>query len=433
MYYEFILYLVLYSMEQSENLSEILFKPKFVYPETSVISNSGAPMPTLSRDDISFGFEKNFYRSIIKFDWVYCGGNALDIDEALAKICVSTAPRNRDGLYDTVKEYGNGHWNYEFNCIAQKRVVKAHECENSGDIKGASHNYRLAARYFAIAAYPFLKSDTLAVNSDVLGRISYKKMYDVDPDNGILKEMFFDVDGKKVTGYLHLPDLKEVYPCVVIVCSYEATISSFYRFVNDYLAKAKIAAFIIEMPGAMGSDKLDLADHFSLIVENAVDFLSTQNSIDSTNIGLVGYGMSATSCLRASIMQPNKIKAQAVLAPYVHSFFTDKEILNSLPLCLRSSICNRLDLDASNWDFVIPRLRPFSLKEQGLLSSSSKNKVPTLVAVVQDSVVTKDDLTLLKNNFSEITINCREKVGFSEFIRKSIDEVTKFFVDKFKN
>lgn len=420
-------------MEQSENLSEILFKPKFVYPETSVISNSGAPLPVLSREDVSFGFEKCFYRPIIKFDWVYCGGNALDIDEALAKICVSTAPRNREGLYDTVKEYGNGHWNYEFNCIAQKRIVKAHECENNGDVKGASHNYRLAARYFAIAAYPYLKSDILAVNSDVLGRTSYKKMFDVDPDSGIIKELSFTVNDLKATGYLHLPDLKEVYPCVVIVCSYETTISSFYRFITDHLAKSKIAAFVIEMPGALGSDKLDLADHFSLIVENAVDFLATQNSIDSTKIGLLGYGISATSCLRASIMQPGKIKAQVVLAPYVHSFFTDKEILNSLPLCLRSSICNRLGLDAGDWDLVIPRLRPFSLKEQGLLSSSCKNKVPTLVAVVRDSVVTKDDVILLKNNFSQITINSRENDGYSEFMRNSIKEANQFFVNNFKN
>lgn len=420
-------------MEDSLNLSEILFKPKFVYPETSVISNSGAELPALSREDISFGFVYDFYRPVLKFEWVFSGGSALDIDEALAKICVSKAPRSRETLYDTVKEYGSGHWNYEFNTIAQNRVNRAHECESKNDIKGASHNYRLASRYFAIAAYPFLKTDILAQNSDVLCRTTYKKMYDIDPTNGILQEHSFNVDGKKVTGYLHIPDLKQVYPCVIIVCPYESNFSYAYRFINDYLAKANICAFVIEMPGAGACEKLNLNDHFSMAIEEAIDYLSTLKYVDATNIGLFGSGIAATACIRASILKSSSVKALAVLAPYVHSFFTDKEILNSMPLCLRSSLCNRLDLDASSWDTLTPQFKVFSLKEQGILSGRGGCKVPTYVSIIKNSVVSRDDVTLLENNFSDITVLSNEKMGRAEFIRQSIGEVTKFFSEKFSN
>lgn len=50
----------------SQNLSETLFKPKFDYPETSMISNSGVDLPVLSRHDPLLGFHKNFYRPIFK-------------------------------------------------------------------------------------------------------------------------------------------------------------------------------------------------------------------------------------------------------------------------------------------------------------------------------------------------------------------------------
>ena len=59
----------------SQNLSETLFKPKFDYAETSTISNSACPLPTLSRRDPYFGFEENFYRPILKFTcahWWQC-------------------------------------------------------------------------------------------------------------------------------------------------------------------------------------------------------------------------------------------------------------------------------------------------------------------------------------------------------------------------
>lgn len=420
-------------MEDSLNLSEILFKPKFVYPETSVISNSGVELPTLSREDISFGFVAEFYRPILKFEWVFSGGSALDIDEALAKICVSKSQRNRETLFDTVKEYGSGHWNYEFNTIAQNRVNKAHDCESRNDIFGASHNYRLAARYFAIAAYPFLKGDVLAQNSDVLCRSSYKKMYDIDPSNGILQEHSFIVDNKKVTGYLHIPDLKQVYPCVIIVCPYESNMSFAYRFINDYLAKSNICAFVLEMPGAGACEKLNLNNHFSMAIEAAIDYLTTLKYVDATNIGLYGSGISATACIRAAILKSSSVKALALLAPFVHSFFTDKEILDSMPLCLRSSLCNRVDLDARDWDTLIPQFRVFSLKEQGILSGRGGCKVPTYASFIKDSVVSKEDITLLENNFSDITIKSNEKTGRAEFIRQSIGEVTKFFSEKFSN
>lgn len=415
---------------QSENLSEELFKTKFKYEETSMISNSGVELPKLSYEDSAYGFTPSYYRPIHRFNWVIGGGNVLDIDEALAKISVSKNERSRPKCLDTVKEYGPGHWIYEFSTIAQSRVTKAHAAMEKGDMQCASHNFRMAARYFGIAAYPNLKSDVLALHADVLCIKYYKQMFEVDPNLVPIKEETFTVDGKKVTGYLHLPDTESMHPCLVVACSYENSIEDHFRLFTNYLKPNNIAMFLIEMPGKGACDKLNLGDHFSLGVEAALEHLSTLNCIDSTKIALMGRAFAATTCIRASLMKPNLVKALIAITPFVHSIFTEKEFLDSMPLCLRSSLCNRLNLDASNWEILIPRFKAFSLKNQGILSNSNRCTTPTLVCTIKNSYVSGNDITLLENNYKDFSLYEHENEGYSAFAKDSIERISKFLVEK---
>ena len=82
----------------SSNLSEILFKPKYDYVETSVISNSGCALPDLGDGFHLMGshFRALWYRPLNRFSWAYLGANCLDIDEALAHIVMSDNERSRD-------------------------------------------------------------------------------------------------------------------------------------------------------------------------------------------------------------------------------------------------------------------------------------------------------------------------------------------------
>lgn len=390
--------------EESQNLSEILFKPKFVYKETSTISNGGCPLPRIIKQDKSFGFSKNFYRPLLRYEWVLSGGNALDIDEALSNISVAKGHRTRE-CFDTVEEYGPGNWIYEFSSIAQKRVNLAHENEANREYDKASHNYRLASRYFAIASYPNLKGDTLALQADTLSRSTYKQMFKVDNSLGYIKEETFKVDSKDVKGYLHLPSYNGVFPCVICVCNYEFGPTSFFRMYNNFFKKEKIAIFVVELPGTGECEKLTLSEHLSAVTESAIDHVKKLNNVDSSKIVLLGSRLAATSCLRASVLKRDDIKALCVVFPYIHSVFTDASLLKSFPLCLRSSLCNRLNLDASSWDTVIPQLKALSLKEQGLIGAGAKCYFDTYVGFARNSVVSKQDELLLSMTFEHLQID----------------------------
>ena len=137
--------------------------------------------------------------------------------------------------------------------------------------------------------------------------------------------------------------------------------------------------------------------------------------------------IAGSACIRSCILNQQAVKALAVIAPAVHSLFTDKDILNSLPLCLRSNYANRLNLDASNWDTIIPQLQALSLKTQGLLSASGRCSVPCSVYVVKNSLVTNDDLKLLEANFKDCRINMQENTGYTSFLLQSYDRASRFF------
>ena len=413
--------------ENSENLSEILFKPRFDYLETSFISNSGCELPPLTRRDPALGFAADWYRPVRSFMWVFLGGNLLDIDEALSNICSAKSPRKRKLCFDTIAEYGAGNWIYEFNSIAQRRVNLAKLLESQGDILGSSHNYRMASRYFSIAAYPFLRGDVLATESLMHSRRIYKKMIEMDPTNGEISEEFFTVDGNKVSGFLHLPDKSNVHPCVIMAGSYEQNVTDFYRFYNDYLRPKGIALFAIDMPGCASSHKLNLSANSSIVLDSAIEYLRGLKYIDATHLGLFGIRIAGGACIRSCILNQHAIKALAVIAPAVHSFFTDKDILNSLPLCLRSNCANRMNLDASNWDTIIPQMQVLSLKTQGLLSASGRCPVPCSVYAVKNSFVTNDDLKLLEAHFKDCRIDMQENTGYTSFLLRSYDSASRFF------
>ena len=415
------------------NLSEILFKPKHDYVETSLISNSGCPLPDLGDGMHLMGslFRAKWYRPLNRFTWTYLGANCLDVDEALANIVMSHNKRTRETCFDTVEQYGSGNWIYEFSSIAQRRVILAHECEEAGNLVGASHNYRMASRYFAIAAYPNLKSDTLADQAALLGRKAYRKIFNDNKLYGHYAEETFTVRGEKVTGFLHSVSDKELHPCVVVVTSYGSTSTDYYRLFSDYLRKLGIAIFVIDMPGMGASGRISLDANTSDILEAAVNHLREKVPyIDSSAIGALGFRFSANAVARLCIMNPSLFKAVAMVSPALHSAFVDQDLLNSMSLAARSSLANRLDLDASSWSTIVPQLQILSLKKQGLISYSSHVDVDCLSLFMPLDLKFNDDHDIIDRTFTNNTNIVFKKMRVAEIAPKIFYNISEFFKDK---
>ena len=417
------------STNNDVNLSEILFKPKHDYIETSLISNSGCPLPDIGDGLHMMGshFRSLWYRPINRYTWTYLGANCLDVDLALSNIVMSKNPRTRAECFDTIEQYGPGNWIYEFSSIAQKRVMQARLCEESGNLEQASHEYRMASRYFAIAAYPNLKGDVLAAQASLLGRKAYRKIFNEVSRTGHYQEEEFTFKGEKISGYLHCVDTKKLQPCVVVVATYESTSTDYYRLFKDYLRKMGIALFIIDMPGMGSAQKLVLDEQSSDLVEAAIEHLQKLKFIDTTAIGLYGYRFSANAAARLTLLRPDLVKALALVSPAIHSAYLNQKVLNSMSLATRSSLANRLNADASNWAVIVPQLQTLSLKVQGLIGYHASNKTPTLSIYTPVDLKYNDDRDMVSKAFSNNHDIVFKQMRVSEFVPRIFTEISEFF------
>lgn len=417
------------STNNDVNLSEILFKPKHDYIETSLISNSGCPLPDIGDGLHMMGshFRSLWYRPINRYTWTYLGANCLDVDLALSNIVMSKNPRTRAECFDTIEQYGPGNWIYEFSSIAQKRVMQARLCEESGNLEQASHEYRMASRYFAIASYPNLKGDVLAAQASLLGRKAYRKIFNEVSRTGHYQEEEFTFKGEKISGYLHCVDTKKLQPCVVVVATYESTSTDYYRLFKDYLRKMGIALFIIDMPGMGSAQKLVLDEQSSDLVEAAIEYLQKLKFIDTTAIGLYGYRFSANAAARLTLLRPDLVKALALVSPAIHSAYLNQKVLNSMSLATRSSLANRLNADASDWAVIVPQLQTLSLKVQGLIGYHASNKTPTLSIYTPVDLKYNDDRDMVSKAFSNNHDIVFKQMRVSEFVPRIFTEISEFF------
>lgn len=412
------------------NLSEILFKPKHDYIETSLISNSGCPLPKEGDGKFFFGshFRSLWYRPLYLYTWAELGANNLDVEEALAKIMMATGKRTRPTCFDTIEQYGAGNWIYEFCTIGQTRLNKGKEFEAQGDLAAASHQYRMASRYFAIAAYPNLKGDILSSQASLMCRIAYRKIFNDPQRFGFYSEINFKVKDREVTGYLHSPDNSTLRPCVVLANSYNSTTTDYYRLFDLYLRPLGIALFIVDMPGMGSAADIQLEENSSVVLEAAVKHLCDKvKFIDSTALGVVGSQLSANAVVRLSILQKNLFKAIVLLSPFVHSGFINQPLLNAMPLSARSSLANRLNLDASHWDTIIPQLQILSLKKQGLISYNSKVDVPCLGLYLPRETQFFNDSELIESLYQKHKSKYFKKIRVADYSNTVYTEICNFF------
>ena len=417
--------------EPSENLSEILFKPRRNTLETSLISNNGCPLPDVEMQHGYNGFERNWYRPIPKLYWAWMGGNVLDIDSALARICCGHGRRTREGLFDTIEDYGPGNWIFEFAAIGQERVMRARECMAAGDAERASHNYRMASRYFAFAAHPNLKGDVLAAEAALLSRQAYRKMFENEQAFAHYEEATFEVSGVKVSVHVHCTDTTRLHPVVILLPTYLQCSTDFYRFFHDYLMPAGIALIIADMPGMGTSSRLRLEVGSSELLTALTGHIREHIPfLDHTSVGVFGMEIGSTLAARFALLNPGALKALCLVNPAIDEFFTNQQGLNALPLCQRSSLANRMDYNAAQWDTMVPQLQALSLKRQGLVSVTSRSQVETLCCVLDPRHQSAPDVRLACSTFGNSRLLEYRKVDWASGFRILFKDAAAFFIEK---
>ncbi len=402
-----------------ENLSEVLFKPHRTSLETSFISNSVAELPP-ARD----GSPRRWFRGIHRDYWGWMGLDLIEVQQALANISASDKPRTREGVLDTVFEYGPGNWIYEFSLLGDKyALLGKNAAEDPAARDEAYRCYRLSYLYYALASYPHLRGDELGAQALLLNHLNYRRAAEFqDCRLDIVK---FPTEGGEGTAYIHTPDRNKCLPCVMIFGSYEYLATEYLRFFRECLYPAGIAMVTMDLPGMGMNAKVKFTPRLGMVHEAALDYIAKNVPwIDKTRIAAVGQRFGCACALHALAARPDGFRTACLVEPIVNDVFMDKDLLKLASPIQRAIMCNRIDEDAANWENLLPRLQVLSVKRQGILGGLKLDLPILVLGTPAKNISTPGDVALVKALSSESESRVLKAGSAFELFTKFIDEVT---------
>lgn len=358
---------------QQSNLSERLFSPVQHASETSTIAFAGRrspgtqePAPFVDGADLP-----GFYRLQKRAFWHWLGVDSIEIEATLARMAAAPGPRSVDGWLDTVAEYRPGNWVFEWSRLGAEAQQRA-RC--AGTPEQARQQFLAAARYFALASYPHLKGDRLALQAQLLANQAYREAGRLLPVP--LKELRIPFNGKEVQGYLHLPANDRPLPLVMVSGSLDSLQLDFWRFYERYLAPAGIAMLTVDMPGVGYSAHWPLVQDSSRLHQAVLHYVPNIPWVDERRVAMLGVRMGGNVAARLASLEPFRLRAAVSIAGAANLFFSERDRFMRAPAMLRDSIANRLGMKSNDWEGVFQHCRGLSLKTQGLLAR--KTPVPLL-------------------------------------------------------
>ncbi len=407
------------------NLSETLFNkvaPRKIN-ETSTISNSGDLFPCETQEQFLIDglCTPSWFRILRRAFWVWQGADILEIEEVLARIATSDGVRTNPHQLDTVQGFVPGNWIYEWSQIAGEHNRKAKEADETGQKRIAKHEYFLAARYYLIASYPFLKGDELAEQAMVQANIAYR-------DGGRflpvpLKELKVPFRGKEIKGYLHLPHDDHPVPLVMVTGAIDSSQLDFIQLFERVLAPLGVGMLSLDLPGCGYSSHWPLVQDSSRLHQAVLQYLKEVPWVDDQRVGMIGFRLGGNVAVRLSYLEQLKLKAVVCIGPGMHNYFTDPTQFALSPAMMRACLANRLNMDAADWDGLQQSCQVFSLKRQGL-AGVSKTRVPILsIGHRRDFICPESDIRMLASSSVNGKAIVFDKEPVKEQMNKMLSEI----------
>lgn len=414
-------------MSEKQNLSEKLFKPRVVYPETSTLINR------VARESEYQAFSAlrqrpGWYRTQMPLLWHYRGLPLLDVGSVLARIAACSKKRAYSHWLDTVIGYQSGNWNYEFMGQAAHWQAQAEAMVKSDDnVSRCQQAWFLASQFYSLASFPHYRNDDLATQAQLLGLRAYREMMCYTPYT--LKELDFQVEQHTVKGLLHLPKQSSEKPCpVVFLCCRLSDLQiDFYHYFAQFLAPLGIALLTLDAP-ALGQCKLfNLTQNSSQIHQCVVEQLITQPWIDANNIIVAGQGFGAHIATRLAYLLPHQLRGLVNISPILHALFIDPARQANLSIMDKDLLAGRLGMSGISESQLVAEMKFFSLKNQGLLTRPCRLPVLSLV-FEQDNISSKDEAKRLLSSQSHQIIEIK-KTALRKNVTIAINQVQNWLTE----
>jgi len=361
-------------------------------------------------------YEDNWWRSVRQGLWEWEGADWSIVKGALDRIESATGKRRYEDKFDTVIEYGPGHWVYEWSAIGDEAFKEGLNHESQGDKQAARKSFLQSSIYYTQASYPHLR--------DKHSRAALTKAFEMYNRAGRyfsvpLEEWDLEVDGAHFRVFVHLPAKPSSTPVPVILKTggMDVLSTEFYPL-SETINDAGAAMIVYDSPGT-GNDGIVDAQydkHHVAVLKRVLE----DERFDNSRIGVWSESLAGLTAARLALGDYRQHVAAAVnsCGP-IHSLYA-MELTGGAPPeydvhemieSYNKGQLSKEEIDAFNSAMLTPPLQGMLLDFQGetfvdrvranpddLLSVLAKS-LP--VSLIEQGLLTKKNVT----NTPLLTIN----------------------------
>ena len=346
--------------------------------------------------------------------WVWSGADPERIETALVNMKASTAPRRNPDQYDTVTNYGPGHWVFEFEAQADASMSEGVAFEQAGDIEAAKDAFLLASSYYQIGKFPYTRDDNWEYY-----RGAYEKSMAAYERAGLyfpapLEVVELSYEEGLVRGYLHLPPATFESPVPVVIASGGIDVFKVENYPLVKLLNPKgIAVVVLDIPGVGESNFISANPNHDQVYSAMLTHLEKDPRIDGSRAAVFATSFGGNAAAKVAFTDERFVAVVAACAP-VHEIFDQpvwatriapapvlRAIMDSIVPEIRLNVLAdrfglKVPLQESDYAEFVARSAGFSLVNQGLLSGPDKTEVPLLVInTTDDDIAPPSDMELL--------------------------------------
>ncbi|RLA04814.1 MAG: hypothetical protein DRQ47_02755, partial [Gammaproteobacteria bacterium] len=208
---------------------------------TEAVSSEAAPE----------SYQENWWRSVRKGMWTWEGADWTVVEGALERIKSASGKRRYQDKFDTIIDYGSGHWVYEWSRIGEEAAKQAVKLENSGDHKAARTLFLQASIYYTQASYPhFRDKHSRAALAKAFEMYRLAGQYFSVP----MEQWEMEVDGASFKAFIHFPTgVSKRSMAVILKTGGMDVLSTEFYPLSKTINKTGAAMIVYDSPGT-GND-----------------------------------------------------------------------------------------------------------------------------------------------------------------------------------
>ncbi|MBT4521761.1 MAG: alpha/beta hydrolase [Halieaceae bacterium] len=253
-------------------------------------------------------YQDNWWRSVRQGMWTWEGVDWRVVENALERIASATGKRRYDDMFDTLIDYGPGHWIYEWSAIGDKAYHEGLEHEKNGNRNAARTSFLQSSIYYTQASYPHFR--------DKHARAALAKAFEMYSRAGRhfavpMEEWTLEADGARFKAFIHFPAKQSSKPLPVILKTggMDVLSTEFYP-VSEAINAAGAAMIVYDSPGTGNNGIVDVNydKHHVAVLQKVLK----DHRFDSKRIGVWSESLAGLTAVKIALGEYRDVIAASV-------------------------------------------------------------------------------------------------------------------------